>query len=178
MRLRLPNGLFPSGLPTNTLHLSSSHTCYMPCPSHPLWREYSNYIWCGGIIIKILINEIYTYTDWLRAVGLRGRTSGPDRVENSLFCMSPRLALGFTQPPTQWVPATSSPGTKRQGREADHSPTASAEVKEIWIHPLSNTPSSRSDHLISGSVSVKTSSVIEGWLDGTRYSQTGSLTQV
>jgi hypothetical protein len=33
------------------------------------------------------------------------------------------------QPPTQWVP-----GAKRPGREADHSPPTSAEVKKMWIY--------------------------------------------
>jgi hypothetical protein len=27
------------------------------------------------------------------------------------------------------------PGVKRPGREADHSPPASAEVKKMWIYP-------------------------------------------
>jgi hypothetical protein len=31
-------------------------------------------------------------------------------------------ALGPTQPPIQWVPRALSPGTKRPGREAGHSP--------------------------------------------------------
>jgi hypothetical protein len=33
-------------------------------------------------------------------------------------------------PPIQWVPGALSPGVKRQGREADHSPLPSAEVKK------------------------------------------------
>jgi hypothetical protein len=34
------------------------------------------------------------------------------------------------------------PRVKRPGREPDHSPPASAEVKEMWIYtPLPNTPS-------------------------------------
>jgi hypothetical protein len=37
-------------------------------------------------------------------------------------------ALGLTQPPIQWVPGAVSPGVKRQGCEADHSPLTSAEV--------------------------------------------------
>jgi hypothetical protein len=37
----------------------------------------------------------------------------------------------FTQPPTQWVPGTLFPRVKRPGREADHSPPSSAEVKKI-----------------------------------------------
>jgi hypothetical protein len=45
-----------------------------------------------------------------------------------------RQALGFTQPPIQWVPGALSTGVKRPGREADHSPPASAEVKKMWIY--------------------------------------------
>jgi hypothetical protein len=32
-----------------------------------------------------------------------------------------------------------SPGVKRQGREADHSPPASAEVKKMWIYTATPT---------------------------------------
>jgi hypothetical protein len=36
------------------------------------------------------------------------------------------------------------PGVKRQGREADHSPPRSAEVKKMWINtPTPHTPSWR-----------------------------------
>jgi hypothetical protein len=38
--------------------------------------------------------------------------------------------LGHTQPPIQWVPGAFSLGVKRPGREADHSPPFSAEIKE------------------------------------------------
>jgi hypothetical protein len=37
---------------------------------------------------------------------------------------------GSTQPPIQWVPGVLSLGVKRPGRDADHSPPSSAEVKE------------------------------------------------
>jgi hypothetical protein len=43
-------------------------------------------------------------------------------------------ALGSTQPPNQWIPGAFSPGGKRPGREAGHSPPASAEVKKMWIY--------------------------------------------
>jgi hypothetical protein len=43
-----------------------------------------------------------------------------------------RTALGSTQPPIQWVPGALSLGVKRPGREADHSPPSSAEVKNTW----------------------------------------------
>jgi hypothetical protein len=46
------------------------------------------------------------------------------------FTAASRPALGPTQPPIQWVPRALSLGVKRPGREADHSPPSSAEVKE------------------------------------------------
>jgi hypothetical protein len=46
-----------------------------------------------------------------------------------LFTVS-RTVLRPTQPPIQWVPGALSLGVKRPGREADHSPPSSAEVKE------------------------------------------------
>jgi hypothetical protein len=57
----------------------------------------------------------------------------PKEVKNFLFSTSSRLTLGSTQPPIQWIPGSLYPGVKRQGREADHSPTI-AEVKIIWIY--------------------------------------------
>jgi hypothetical protein len=58
----------------------------------------------------------------------RGRSSSPGMVKNFLFSTSSRPALGSTQPPIQLVPGALSPGVKRQGREADHSLPATAEV--------------------------------------------------
>jgi hypothetical protein len=53
------------------------------------------------------------------------------------------MALGPTQSPIQWVPGDRSLGVKRPGREADHSPLSSAEVKEcVELYLRSpNTPS-------------------------------------
>jgi hypothetical protein len=48
-----------------------------------------------------------------------------------------RVLLGSrisTSPPIQWVPVGSFPGAKRPGREAEHSPPTSAEVKKMWIY--------------------------------------------
>jgi hypothetical protein len=45
-----------------------------------------------------------------------------------------RPALGLTQPPIQWIPGALSLGLKRPGREADHSPPSSAEVKNAWSY--------------------------------------------
>jgi hypothetical protein len=54
-----------------------------------------------------------------------------------LFTTASRTALEPTQPPMQWVPGALSLGVKRQGREADHSPPSSAEVKDcvkLYLH--------------------------------------------
>jgi hypothetical protein len=48
-------------------------------------------------------------------------------VGSGIFSMFSISALWPTQPPIQWVPAAPSPGVKRQGRAADHSPPTSAE---------------------------------------------------
>jgi hypothetical protein len=48
-----------------------------------------------------------------------------------LFITASRPALGPIQPPIQWVPALSL-GVKRLVREADHSPSSSAEAKNAW----------------------------------------------
>jgi hypothetical protein len=72
----------------------------------------------------------------------RGPSSSPGGGKNFHFSKLSRPALGSTQPPIQWVPGALSPGVKRPGREVDHSPTASAEVKKIWIYTSTpHTPS-------------------------------------
>jgi hypothetical protein len=52
----------------------------------------------------------------------------------SLFTTVSRMALESTQPPIQWVLGDFSLGVKRPGREADHSPPSSAEVKKAWSY--------------------------------------------
>jgi hypothetical protein len=51
-----------------------------------------------------------------------------------LFTTASRTALGLAQPPIQWVTEALSLGVKRPGREADHSPPSSAEVKNTWSY--------------------------------------------
>jgi hypothetical protein len=66
-----------------------------------------------------------------------------------LFTTVSRTALGPIQPPIQSVTGALSLGVKRPGREADHSPSSSAEVKEwveLYIH-FPNTPSWRGAQL-------------------------------
>jgi hypothetical protein len=54
------------------------------------------------------------------------RCSSLGRVKNFLSSKSSKPALGSTQPRIQWVPEV-----KRPGREADHSPPASSDVKKM-----------------------------------------------
>jgi hypothetical protein len=49
-----------------------------------------------------------------------------------LFSTASRPVLGPTQSPVQWVPGSLSLAGKRPGREANHSPSASAKVKNVW----------------------------------------------
>jgi hypothetical protein len=60
--------------------------------------------------------------------GLDSRVSIPFRG-NFIHPKACRLDLSTTQPPLQWIPGTLSPGIKGPGREADHSPASSAEIK-------------------------------------------------
>jgi hypothetical protein len=75
----------------------------------------------------------------------RNRCSVPFQGQESLlFSIASTSHLGPIQPHIQWVPAAVSPGVKRQGREADHSPISSAELKNGGAIPsLSHTSSWR-----------------------------------
>jgi hypothetical protein len=81
-----------------------------------------------------LPEAIVLTTDWLRAGRPRGRSLSPGRGKNFLFPTLFRPVLGPTQPPIQWVPGALPPAVKRPGREADHSPPTSAEVKNTYIY--------------------------------------------
>jgi hypothetical protein len=74
------------------------------------------------------IATIYGLDD--REVGIKS----PSRIKNFLFSKSSRLALRSTQSPIKSVPGALSPGVKRLGCEADHSPPTSVEVKKVWIY--------------------------------------------
>jgi hypothetical protein len=71
------------------------------------------------------------------AYSLDGPGSGVDSrwgLEIFLFTTASRQALRPTQPPIQGVLRVLSPGVKRPGREAGHSPNFSAEVKNEWSY--------------------------------------------
>jgi hypothetical protein len=67
------------------------------------------------------------YRDWLRAGRPRFRSSRLGRVKNFLHVVQ----TGFVVHPTSYVMGW---GVKRPGREADHSPPASSEIKKMWIY--------------------------------------------
>jgi hypothetical protein len=69
------------------------------------------------------------YSDWLRAGRPNGKSSRPGRGKTFLLSTSSRPVLGPTQLPIQWVPEV-----KRLGRESNHSPPSSADVKNTWIY--------------------------------------------
>jgi hypothetical protein len=74
---------------------------------------------------------------WTWATGWATRVLGFDSRRGLgifLFTITSRTALGPTHPPIQWVPGALPLGVKRPGREADHSPPSSAEVKNTWSY--------------------------------------------
>jgi len=51
-----------------------------------------------------------------------------------LLTTASRPALVPSQPPVQWVTWAISVGIKQLGREADHLPLSSANVKNVWSY--------------------------------------------
>jgi hypothetical protein len=69
--------------------------------------------------------QLYLYLYLIGVLGFDSRR----RLAVFLFTIASRRALGPTQPHIQWVPGALSLGVRQPGREADHSPPSSAEVK-------------------------------------------------
>jgi hypothetical protein len=79
--------------------------------------------------------SLYSSVSIATGYGLYDRGVGVRVPEGSrIFSKSSRPALRFTQSPIQWVRGAVFPGVKRPGREVDHSPPTSAEVKPMWIY--------------------------------------------
>jgi hypothetical protein len=114
-----------------SLVLCSVHVCIETWLDLP-WVDKKRDSWSGINFIDIITNKVgiatgYGLDNWGVGVQVLGG-------KNFHFSMSSRPALRTTQPPIQWVPGTLSPGVKRQGRKADHSPPTSAKVKKMWIY--------------------------------------------
>jgi hypothetical protein len=86
--------------------------------------------------LNILVSWVFAFYG-LDDRGSRVRFPTGDGI--FLFTTAFRTALEPTQPPIQWVPGALSLGVKQPGREADHSPPSSAEVKE-WVELYLHSP--------------------------------------
>jgi hypothetical protein len=85
-----------------------------------------------GKIMKLLISRDSS-VGMVLGYGMDDRDSRvifPVGLGNFLLTTVFRTTLRPTQPPIQWLPEVLSLGVKRPGREADHSPPSSVEVKE------------------------------------------------
>jgi hypothetical protein len=102
-------------------------------------------------INSLPIVELWRHQWYTAVYGLDNRGfESTQRLGILLFTTASRPALGPNQPPIQWVPGAFSPGVKRPGREADHSPPSTAEVKEcveLYLH-CPNTPTRRDAQLM------------------------------
>jgi hypothetical protein len=113
---------------------------------------------CCCIVFIIIIINNFRSCDSSVGVALgyglddRGsRVRFPAELGIFLFTTVSRPALGLTQPPIQWVPGALSLGVKRPGREAEHSPPSSAEVKNAWSYANCPYPEPASSLLPSSS---------------------------
>jgi hypothetical protein len=89
--------------------------------------------WSCMVLIDLIVNgqtcvaqNNFAQHDW--------SCMGPLRSRIFYSTTSSRPPLGPTQSPFWWVPGGLSSGVKLLGREADHSPRTSAEVKKTWIY--------------------------------------------
>jgi hypothetical protein len=80
------------------------------------------------------------YSTGLRAGWSGGGGSSPGhRLGIFLFTTMSRPALWPNQPPIQWVPVALFLKVKRPGREADHSPPSSYEIKNAYSYTSAPT---------------------------------------
>jgi hypothetical protein len=99
------------------------------CSSDPASRPTSKYfsfvaVWYQSVFITTFPSW-YSDELWAELTRFDSR-QGQDRF---LYSAVSKPALGPSQPSVWWVPATLSLEIKRSGREADHSPPSSSEVK-------------------------------------------------
>jgi hypothetical protein len=94
-----------------------NHSNFLIMPYHPELSPIE--LICVALNSQVSIAKYY---------GLDGRGSIPGRSKRLFFSTLQRL--GPTQPFIQWVPGAFSREVKRPGREVDHSPPSSAEVKD------------------------------------------------
>jgi hypothetical protein len=125
----------------------------VPAERHLIFRKHYGRCWTANINHRYRQEKSPDSSVGIAlGYGLDGRGSrvrSPTGLGIFLFTTASKTALGPTQPPIQWVPGALSLGIERPGREADHSPPSSAEVKEwveLYLHSY-NTPSWRGAQL-------------------------------
>jgi hypothetical protein len=96
-----------------------------------------NTVDCIGLMLRVGLAQT--------GYGLEFRGLIPGRGKIFLFSIAAVPSLRPTQPRIQWVQGTVFPAVKWQGREADHSPPFSAEVKNGGAVPQLTSTSSRRD---------------------------------
>jgi hypothetical protein len=102
------------GLHTTSLSLLLLIPCLFILPFLPLSVYFLSLSFTLSLIYVVLVRTLFISSDVI-----------PKRFN----------PVGPSHPPTQWVPGALSLGLKRPGREADHSPPFSTEVKKnAWIY--------------------------------------------
>jgi hypothetical protein len=86
----------------------------------------------GSVLKNCELGKLSQYSDY--AVCWTGGVRFQGRPRNFSLRHRFRPTLGPTQSPIQWVPGALSPEVKRPGREADHSPLSSADIKNSWSY--------------------------------------------
>jgi hypothetical protein len=125
--------IFSKFIPLRMMH--STDLSFFNYPQS-LWPQFWFIIYLfGNLFLYWCCMLLYSFTDFYRNQGLR------------IFLLTTvsRMALGPTQPPMQWVPGALYLRVNWPGRETDHSPPSSVEVKEwveLYLHSP-NTPSWR-----------------------------------
>jgi hypothetical protein len=88
-------------------------------------------------IINVKAGSLHNLVGIATAYGLNDRWVGVRVPVGSRIFFSPSHpdpSMGSAQPPIQLVTGAVSPGVKRPGSKADHSPPISVEVKKMWIY--------------------------------------------
>jgi hypothetical protein len=116
--------------------------CGSVLPYAHSWNQVHEIIVRRGANVRLSVRPSACFIYWLRPGWSESGGSIPGGVGIFLFVTGSRPALGPTQPPIRWVPGALSPEVKRPGREADHSPPSSVEVKNAWRY--TSTPNTSS----------------------------------
>jgi hypothetical protein len=90
-----------------------------------------NQLFASWVSLLHLFSDMSFATGWTIGVLVFDSRQG---LGIFLFTTASRPTLGSTQPSIQSVPGAVSLAVKRPGREADHSPPSSAEVKNAWSY--------------------------------------------